>query len=108
MAETPSARVTLMQESMRSAFAAIESLAEKEKKLDDALARLAEARIATERSFQETERLPWQRDRGVPRIDASIGDDPVQAQMDAERPRQLDARIAELLADIRKLRRNRP
>jgi chromosome segregation ATPase len=96
-----------MQESMRRAFAAIESLTEKEKKLDDALARLADARIATERSFQETERLFRQTDRGFPQIDASI-ENPMQAQMDAERCQQLDARIAELLADIRKLRRNRP
>ncbi len=107
MAETPSARVTRMQESMRRAFAAIESLTEKEKKLDDALARLADSRIATERSFQETERLFRQTDRGFPQIDASI-ENPMQAQMDAERCQQLDARIAELLADIRKLRRNRP
>jgi signal recognition particle GTPase len=106
MAETPSARVTRMQESMRRAFAAIESLTEKEKKLDDALARLAAARIATGRSFTETEGLRQQKDRGFPRIDASI-ENPMQAQMDAERSRQLDARIAELLADIRKLRRNR-
>jgi chromosome segregation ATPase len=106
MAETPSVRVIRMQESMRRAFAAIESLTEKEKKLDDALARLAAARIATQQSFQETERLFRRADRHVPRIDASI-ENPVQAQMDAERSRQLDARIAELLADIRALQRNR-
>ena len=107
MAETPNTRVASLEKSMRRAFIAIEAPTEKEKKLDDALARLAEARIATERSFQETERLFRQTDRGFPQSDASIGNR-MQAQMDAERRRQLDARIAELLADIRKLRRNRP
>lgn len=114
MPEALNTRATLLEESMRRAFGAIEALTEKEKKLDAALARLADARIATgrssqetERRFQETERLRQPKDRGFPRTDASI-EDPLQARMDAGRSRQLDARIAELLADIRKLPRNRP
>jgi hypothetical protein len=93
MAEMPDTRATSLEESMRRTFAAIESLTEHEKKLDEALARLAEARVATQRSFQETGRLHRRRDVSF-------------AQIDAERSRQLDAQIAELLANIRKLKRD--
>jgi ABC-type transporter Mla subunit MlaD len=97
MAEMPDTRATRLEESMRRAIAAIEALAEHEKKLDDALARLA-------RSFQETRGLRAQTDRGFPRLAASV-EDPVQAQRDAELSRRLDARITKLLADIHNLRR---
>jgi len=93
MAEMPETRAASLEESMRRTFAAIESLTEDEKKLDEALARLAEARLATERSFQEADLLLRQQDRSF-------------AQIDAERSQRLDAQIAELLADIRKLKRS--
>jgi hypothetical protein len=93
MAEMPDTRATSLEESMRRTFAAIESLTEHEKKLDEALARLAVARLATERSFQETDRLLRQQDGSF-------------AQIDSERSQRLDAQIAELLADIRKLKRS--
>jgi hypothetical protein len=41
---------------MRRAFTPIESLTEKENKLDDVLVLLTEAQIATQQSFQETDR----------------------------------------------------
>jgi hypothetical protein len=80
MPEGQNTRVTSLEESMRLVFTA-------------------------QHSFQETESLFRQRDRGFPQIDASI--EKSRAQTDAELFRQLDTRIAELLADIRKLRRDR-
>jgi exonuclease VII small subunit len=100
MAEAPNEHARSLEESMRRAFASIESLAEGEKKLDDALARLAQARVATQQSFEETERRFQETAKGFRMIDASP-ENPAQAQIDDERSRQLDAQIAKLLADIR-------
>ncbi len=97
MAEMPDAPAASLEESMRRAMAAIESLTKHEKKLDRALARLA-------RSLQETRRRRAQTDRRLPQLAASV-QDPAQAQSDAEFSRRLDARIEKLVADIRELRR---
>jgi hypothetical protein len=68
-------------------------------KLDDALASLTEAQMATAKRFKETEALFRRR-----RIDWRI-EDPT-ARLDASGQR-VDALIADLFADIRKLPRNK-
>jgi len=62
MAENLNARVARLEESERRAWAAIESLADKEAKLDDALAVLAEAQIKTQGQFRETDRRSGETD----------------------------------------------
>jgi len=56
MPESLNTRVARLEESMGRAFAAIEALTEKEKKLDDVLVVLTEAQIATQQSFAETDK----------------------------------------------------
>jgi predicted transcriptional regulator len=90
-------RVTLLEESMRRAFTAIEALSEKEKKLDDVLVVLAEAQIATEQRFQETDRRFQETDR---RIEAL-------AQKLTESHLELDARIKNLVSAIGEFIRTR-
>jgi exonuclease VII small subunit len=109
MPESLNTSVTSMEESIRRIFAAIESLTENEKKLDAALARLAEARTAAEKCRQRTDRPFLQIDASMEKSSAGTPsmEDIVQARMDAERSRQLDAEIDKLLADIREWRRNR-
>jgi len=107
-------RVTNLEESMRRAFAAIEALSEKEKKLDDVLVVLTEAQIATqqslqetERRFQETDRRFQETDRRFRETDARI-DKLVESQMRTEeRFRETDARIEKLVSAIGEMLRNR-
>ena len=90
MAEILSTRVTSLEEPMRRAFAAIESLSEKEKKLDDVLVLLTEAQIATQQSLQETDKRFRETDK---RIEAL-------AQKLTESHLQLDERIKSLVSAI--------
>jgi len=83
---------------MHRAFTAIESLTEKEKKLDDVLVLLTEAQIATQQQFQETDRRFHETDR---RIEAL-------AQKLTESHLQLDERIKNLVSTIGEFLRNRP
>ena len=82
---------------MRRAFTAIESLTEKEKKLDDVLVLLTEAQIATQQQFQETERRFQETDK---RIEAL-------AQKLTESHLQLDERIKSLVSAIGEFIRTR-
>ena len=114
-------RVANLEESMRRAFAAIEALSEKEKKLDDVLVVLTEAQIATQQSlqeterrfqetdrrFQETDRRFQETDRRFRETDARI-DKLVESQMRTEeRFRETDARIEKLVSAIGEMLRNR-
>jgi len=74
---------------MRRAFAAIESLTEKEKKLDDVLVLLTEAQIATQQGFAETERRFQETNARIDRL--------VESQMETEkRFRQTDERFLKM------------
>src|SRR5881397_863985 len=55
MADNLNTRVSQLEESMARAFRAIEALADKEEKLDDALTALIEAQLKTEQRFRETD-----------------------------------------------------
>ena len=50
----PNARIDRLEDAMSRAFNAIEALADKEEKLDDAIALILEAQIKTEHRFKET------------------------------------------------------
>jgi hypothetical protein len=52
---TDDMRITRLEESEGRAWKAIESLAEKQEKLDDALVALLESQIKTEERFRETD-----------------------------------------------------
>ncbi|HUE05519.1 MAG TPA: hypothetical protein VMR62_38610 [Bryobacteraceae bacterium] len=97
-------RVTLLEESMRRAFTAIEALSEKEKKLDDVLVVLAEAQIATEQRFQETERRFQETDRRFQETDRRIE---ALAQKLTESHLELDIRIKNLVSAIGEFIRTR-
>jgi len=97
MPETLNTRVTSLEESMRRVFTALDALTEKEKKLDDVLVLLTEAQIATQLSFQETERRFQETDR---RIEAL-------AQKLTESHMQLDERIKNLVSAIGEFIRTR-
>ncbi|HXM40471.1 MAG TPA: hypothetical protein VN924_04420 [Bryobacteraceae bacterium] len=90
MPGTLNTRVTSLEESMRRVFTALDALTEKEKRLDDVLVLLTEAQIATQQSFQETDRRFQETDR---RIEAL-------AQKLTESHLQLDERIKNLVSAI--------
>jgi uncharacterized protein YukE len=100
LADNLNERVTTLEESMKRAFTAIEALAEKEARLDDALATLLEsqiqmqeAQLKTEQRFQETDELFRQTEQRFRETD--------------ERFRQTDERIEKLVIAMGEfLRRN--
>jgi hypothetical protein len=55
MPENLNVRVTRLEDLAERAFMAIEALADKEAKLDDALCALADAQIKTEHRFRQTD-----------------------------------------------------
>jgi predicted transcriptional regulator len=104
MPGTLNTRVTSLEESMRRAFASIESLSEKEKKLDDVLVILAEAQIATQQQFQETDRRFQETERRFQETDRRIE---VLAQRLTESHLELDERIKSLVSAIGEMLRSR-
>lgn len=114
-------RVNSLEESMRRAFTAIEAPTEKEKKLDDVLVLLTEAQIATQQSFQETERRFHKTDARFQEMERRFRETDARfreverrfQETDArfretdERFRETDARIEKLVVAIGAMLRNR-
>jgi hypothetical protein len=67
MPENVNVRVARIEDLMGRAFSAIESLAEKQARLDDVLVTLTEAQIKTEERFQKT-------DARIEKLVSAIGD----------------------------------
>ena len=67
MPETINTRVTRLEDLAGRAFTAIESLADKQARLDDVLVTLTEAQIRTEERFQRT-------DDRIEKLVSAIGD----------------------------------
>jgi predicted nucleic acid-binding Zn-ribbon protein len=81
----PNARIDRLEDAMGRAFNAIEALADKEEKLDDAITLLLDAQIKTEQRFKETadhlreiDKASRERDRAlderVDRLVSAIGE----------------------------------
>lgn len=74
MADNLNVRVARLEESMERAFTAIEALAEKEAKLDDALAALVEAQIQSQQAQIKTEQRFQQTDERIEKLVIAIGE----------------------------------
>ena len=93
---------------MRRAFTPIESLTEKENKLDDVLVLLTEAQIATQQSFQETDRRFAETDARIDRLVESQMQTEERFRRTDERFVQIGERIENLVSAIGALSRDRP
>jgi hypothetical protein len=74
MADNLNVRVARLEESMERAFTAIEALAEKEAKLDDALTALIEAQIQSQQAQTKTEQRFQQTDARIEKLVIAIGE----------------------------------
>jgi hypothetical protein len=96
---------------MRRVFTALDALTEKEKKLDDVLVLLTEAQIATQLSFQETERRFQETDKRFQETDRRFQETDRRiealAQKLTESHMQLDERIKNLVSAIGEFIRTR-
>jgi chromosome segregation ATPase len=108
MPETLNTRVTSLEESMRRAFNAIESLTEKEKRLDDVLVLLTEAQIATQQSFQETERQFQETERRFQETERRFQETDERFRKTDERFEEMGNRIESLVSAIGALLSGKP
>jgi chromosome segregation ATPase len=74
MADSLNERVSTLEEAMRRAFTAIEALAEKEAKLDDALATLIESQIQMQQEQIKTEQRFRQTDERIEKLVIAMGE----------------------------------
>ena len=74
MPESVEERVARLEESMASAFRAIEALTEKEAKLDEVIVLLTEAQIETQKKFQETDERFRRTDERIDKLVSAIGE----------------------------------
>lgn len=94
-------RLNRMEGNIERAWSAIEVLADKQAKLDDVMATLADSHIKLVARIDDVARLDAERGR---RLDERIDN---LARLDAERGRKLDERIDKLVSAIGELVRGR-
>jgi len=100
-------RVERLEENERRVWRVIEAVADKQQKLDDTMALLADAQLKNEERFKETDRRFQETDKRFQDIEARFKDLEARFRETDQRFRHLDERIEHLVSAIGEMIRQR-